>query len=79
MEQLRAAAHAGGAVLAIMHDLALAAHFADGVLVMDAGHIVTQAPPAEALSVERIASVFGVEAVFVETDARALPIALRPL
>jgi iron complex transport system ATP-binding protein len=79
MEQLRAAAHAGGAVLAIMHDLALAAHFADRVLVMDAGRIVAQASPAEALSVERIASVFGVEAVFVETDARALPIALRPL
>jgi iron complex transport system ATP-binding protein len=79
MELLREAAHDGGAVLAIMHDLALAARFADRVLVMDASRIVADAAHAEALSVERIASVFGVEAVLVETEARPLPVALRPL
>ncbi len=79
MKQLHDAAHAGGAVLAIMHDLALAARFADRVLVMREGRIVADGPPTEALSVERIASVFGVEAMLVETDARAMPIALRPL
>jgi iron complex transport system ATP-binding protein len=79
MEQLRNAASAGGAVLAIMHDLVLAARFADRVLVMQAGGIVADAPPAEALSTARIAEVFGVEAVLIETDAGPLPIALRPL
>ena len=37
MELLRQAARAGGAVLAIMHDLTLAARFADRVVVMDRG------------------------------------------
>ena len=37
MELLRKAAHAGGAVLAVVHDLTLAARFADRVLVMDEG------------------------------------------
>ena len=79
MEQLRKAAHAGGAVLAIMHDLALAARFADRVLVMQSGRIVADAPPADALSTEQIASAFGVEAALVDVGARSLPIALRPL
>ena len=62
MELLRRAARDGGAVLAILHDLTLAARFADRVLVMDAGRIVADGKtPAEALSPERVAQTFGVE------------------
>ena len=46
MDLLRDAARAGGAVLAVVHDLTLAARFADRVLVMDQGRIVADAPPA---------------------------------
>jgi iron complex transport system ATP-binding protein len=79
MQQLRAVAHAGNAVLAITHDLALAARFADRVLVMRAGRIVADAPPAEAFSAEQMADVFGVEAVFVEAEGHRVPLARRPL
>lgn len=79
MEQLRQVARSGGAVLAVTHDLALAARFGDRVLVMQSGRIVADAPPAEALSPERLASVFGVEARIVELDGEKIPIIRRPL
>ncbi len=74
MQLLRDAARAGGAVLAVVHDLALAARFADRVLVMDRGRIVADAPPGEALSAERIAAVFGVEVMMVSVGNRVAAI-----
>jgi iron complex transport system ATP-binding protein len=79
MAQLRRSAQEGGAVLAVTHDLALAARFADRVLVMEAGRIVADAPPAEALAPARLASVFGIEAEIVSLGDADLPIPLRPL
>ena len=79
MGLLRNAARAGGAVLAVIHDLALAARFADRVLVMDRGRLAADAPPAEALSIERIAEIFAVEVALVDTGDARVPIAHRPL
>jgi iron complex transport system ATP-binding protein len=79
MDLLRKAARGVDAVLAIMHDLALAARFADRVLVMDRGRIVTDAPPAEALSAERLAQVFGISVETVETGGGRIPVAVRAL
>jgi iron complex transport system ATP-binding protein len=67
MELLRRAAE-NGAVLAVVHDLLLAARFADRVLVMDRGRLVADAPPAEALGPERVAEVFGVATLSVEAS-----------
>jgi iron complex transport system ATP-binding protein len=79
MELLRSAARAGNAILAIMHDLSLAARFADRVLVIDHGALVADRPPAEALSPERLAEVFGIEATTVEVGGKSMPIASRAL
>jgi iron complex transport system ATP-binding protein len=79
MELLRDAARGGNAILAIMHDLSLAARFADRVLVMDHGALVADGPPAEALAPERLAAVFGIEAQFAELGGKRVPIALRAL
>jgi iron complex transport system ATP-binding protein len=79
MELLARAAHEGGAVLAILHDLTLAARFADRVLVMDRGRLVAEGPPRAVFTPERIATVFGVEAVIAESDVGPLPILRRPL
>lgn len=79
MELLRKAARAGNAILAITHDLTLAARFADRVLVMDRGALVADGPPAEALSAERLAAVFGIEAMTVDIGSGRMPVAVRAL
>jgi iron complex transport system ATP-binding protein len=66
-----------GAVLAVVHDLLLAARFADRVMVMDRGRIVADAPPADALSPARVSEVFGVETVSVTTSAGSINIPWR--
>ena len=79
MELLRNAARSGNAILAIMHDLTLAARYAERVLVMHEGRIVAEGPPAEALAPERLAAVFGIEAMTLEVSGKRVPIAGRAL
>ena len=55
----------GTTVLAVLHDLVLAAHFFDRVLVMADGRIVADGPPATTLDDARIRSVFGVDPALV--------------
>jgi iron complex transport system ATP-binding protein len=79
MELLARAAHGGGAVLAILHDLALAARFADHVLVMDHGRLIAEGPPRAIFTPARIASVFGVEAIVTDSESGPVPILRRPV
>jgi iron complex transport system ATP-binding protein len=79
MELLVQAARRGGAVLAILHDLTLAARFADRIVVMDHGRLVADGPPRDVLTAERIASVFAVDAVVTDSEVGPLPILRRPL
>ena len=66
LERLRARADGGQAVLASLHDLPLAARFADRVVVLDYGRVVTDAAPLEALTPEVLRHVFGLTARWVE-------------
>ena len=79
MGLLKRVAQDGAAVLAIVHDLALAARFADRIVVMDRGRVVAQGEPREVLTPERIAAVFAVEAEIADTAAGPIPILQRPL
>jgi iron complex transport system ATP-binding protein len=72
-------AHGGTAVLAIVHDLVLAARFADRILVMDQGRLVADGAPREVITRERIAAVFAVEAEIIESAKGPLPILQRPI
>ena len=51
----------GTTVLAVLHDLALAAHFFPRIVVMDHGRLVADGPPATALDADRVRAVFGVD------------------
>jgi len=77
LERLRARADAGGGVLVSLHDLALAARVADRVVVLDAGCVVADAAPVEALSPEVLRSVFRLDGVWVEAAGGPLLAARR--
>ena len=62
LEALRARARSGAIVVAIMHDLALAARFADEILLLREGRMEARGAPAEVLTAARLASAFGIEA-----------------
>jgi iron complex transport system ATP-binding protein len=63
---LRRHARGHGAVVAVLHDLALAARSADRIVVIDRGRIAADGPPRAVLSVERLTEVFGVIADVIE-------------
>ncbi len=56
----RRCAGRGIAVVAILHDLNLAAMFADQVIVLDAGRLVAAGRPAEVITDDVLERVFGV-------------------
>jgi iron complex transport system ATP-binding protein len=62
MINLRNAADRGVLVVVVTHDLGLAARFADTVLVLSDGRLVTQDKPAQALSEQVLADVFRISA-----------------
>jgi iron complex transport system ATP-binding protein len=62
MINLRSAADRGVLVVVVTHDLGLAARFADTVLVLSDGRLVTQDKPAQALSEQVLADVFRISA-----------------
>jgi iron complex transport system ATP-binding protein len=55
----------GTTILAVLHDVGLAAHFFDRIVVLDRGRIVADGPPGEALDEARIRDVFGVDPALV--------------
>jgi iron complex transport system ATP-binding protein len=62
MELLRAQADAGGLVVAVLHDLTLAARFCDRVLVLADGTMAADGPPGEVLTPALLARVYGITA-----------------
>ena len=55
----------GTALVAVLHDLGLAAHFFPRLVIIDHGRIVADGPAAEVLTDDRIRDVFGVEPALV--------------
>lgn len=66
MRTARALADEGRIVVIVLHDLSLAARFADRVVVLDHGRVRSDGPAAEALTPGILAEVYKVEAL-VET------------
>jgi iron complex transport system ATP-binding protein len=55
----------GTTIVAVLHDLRLAAHFFPRVALLDAGRLVADGPPGEVLAPARIREVFGVDPALV--------------
>ncbi|WP_029087609.1 ABC transporter ATP-binding protein [Brevundimonas aveniformis] len=77
LERLRDHSRAGGSVLVTLHDLTLAARFADRVAVLDQGRIVSDGPPEDALSPRVLKTVFGLKAQWIEAGDQRLLLAER--
>jgi iron complex transport system ATP-binding protein len=60
MNLLRALAHDGRTVLAVLHDLTLATRFCDRLLLLDRGRLVAAGAPAAVLTDMAMRRVFGV-------------------
>ncbi|HLN50557.1 MAG TPA: ABC transporter ATP-binding protein [Thermoplasmata archaeon] len=63
----------GRAVVLALHDINLAARFADRVAVLSRGHLVATGPPSEVLSSELFAEVWGVVAQLRRDPTSGLP------
>jgi len=59
----------GTTVLAVLHDLGLAAHFFPRLVLLEGGRVVADGPPGEVLAPDRIRDVFGVDPVLVRLPA----------
>ncbi len=69
LDLLRAEAARGAGVVVTLHDLGLAARSCDRIVVVDAGRIVADAAPREALSPAVLRAVFKLDGALVETEA----------
>jgi iron complex transport system ATP-binding protein len=66
MKKVRGFADAPDVVtVGVVHDLNLAARFADQIVLLNHGRVVATGTPAEVLTADRIRDVFGVEPTFV--------------
>ena len=72
MTSLRRAADGGVLVIVVTHDLGLAARFADHVMVLSAGRLVSQGAPADALSEQVMHDVFRISAYRAEYQNEAV-------
>ena len=71
MKLIRAHVEAGVGALVILHDVNLAAAFADRLVWMKEGRIVADGAPAETLTEKRMKDVFDVEVAFAALNGRA--------
>jgi iron complex transport system ATP-binding protein len=77
MEVLKAEAARGATVVVVLHDLALAARYCDGVTVISDGTVAAQGLPRDVLSSDVLRTVFGVDAFIGEHQGSPLVLPIR--
>ena len=76
MDIARDFAKAGGGVLTILHDLNLAAHYSDKIIVLDHGHIVKEGAPREVLTTQLLHDVYHCKLTVGKIPAEGIPFVL---
>ncbi len=76
MEMARVAARGGLCVVAVLHDLNLAADACDRLVVLSRGRVVAEGTPAEVLTAERVSEVWGVPVWRGENGVTGAPVVL---
>ena len=76
MALLREEAARGATVIAVLHDLTIAARWCDRLLLIDDGRLVADGNPRDVLTADRIGSVYGVSAFIGEAEGQPLIVPL---
>lgn len=76
MELLAREAREGAMVVAVLHDLTLAARYCDRLMLLDGGRLVAAGSPAEVLSPDRLRAVYGISAMVDLSGATPLVVPL---
>ncbi len=64
----------GKTIVAVLHDINLASRYCDHIIAMAGGAIVAEGSPAEVITAELIAKVFGLECVVLTDPVAGTPI-----
>ncbi|MCH8050879.1 MAG: ABC transporter ATP-binding protein [Chloroflexi bacterium] len=65
---------AGKAVLAVVHDLTLAAHYCDRLVMLNAGRVAAEGAPADVLRPELLRDVYGVAVTVIPHPETGRPV-----
>ena len=77
MELLAREAAGGALVVAVLHDLTMAARYCSRLLLMDGGHLIADGTPAEVLTAERLQRVYGISAMIDTSNGAPVVIPLQ--
>ncbi|MBB5686497.1 ABC transporter ATP-binding protein [Sphingobium boeckii] len=64
MELLKAQAARGALVIAVLHDLTMAARFCDRLILLSQGRVAAEGSPSAVLTPDRLARIYGITAWF---------------
>ena len=67
----------GIAVLSAVHDLTLAAQYADRLVFLDGGKVIAQGAPAEVLTPELLGARYGADVIIMRDDEGSIVVAPR--
>ncbi|MFL9842684.1 ABC transporter ATP-binding protein [Sphingomonas sp. ST-64] len=70
MELLSEEARAGRTVVAVLHDLTMAARYCDRIILLDRGRIVADGAPLAVLTTDNLRAVYGIEVRIEEHHGR---------
>ncbi|MDR7155974.1 iron complex transport system ATP-binding protein [Sphingobium xenophagum] len=76
MQMLAREAQVGGLVIAVLHDLSMAARYCDRLLLLDRGTLVADGAPDAVLTQDRLRAVYGITS---RIDLTATPPLVAPL
>ncbi|NYV78457.1 ABC transporter ATP-binding protein, partial [Streptomyces sp. UH6] len=84
LELVREVAAAGRTVVMVLHDLALAARYADRVVAMKAGRVVAEGAPRDVVTAGLVKDLYGVDADILTAPGDGSPVVVptaraRPL
>lgn len=72
----RSQADDGRTVLTVVHDLNLAAAFADRIVILAGGQLLADGPPAEVLDASMLEAAYGITVTVAEHPTRHCPLVL---